>query len=145
MRYKRDNCFLILGQPQLIKEPFRKKYSKKIQNNQNSVSSKIDTFTQASRLQKIEEKRELLYSYIALVMKFGLLILFISSFVNLGFASHHRVKRQVELFSLLSKESEKLQRLRVNFDHLFTIGGEERFLKEQDQWIAPNSVRVIWR
>jgi len=136
---------LILGQTQLIEEPFRKKYSKKIQDNHTSVSSKIDTFTKASKFQKLEEKRELLYSHIALVMKFGLLILFVSSFVNLGLASHHRVKRQVELSSLLLKESEKLQRLRLSFDDLFTIGGERRFLKGQDQWIAPNSVRVIWR
>ena len=136
---------MILGHPQLIEERFRKRYSKKIQDNETSFSSKIDTFTQASKFQKLEEKRELLYSYIALVMKFGLLILFVSSFVNLGLASHHRVKRQVELSSLLEKESEKLQRLRGSFDQLFTIGGEGRFLKGQDQWIAPNSVRVIWR
>ncbi len=136
---------MILGQPQLIEKPFRKKYSKNFQCNQTSLSSKIDTFTQASKFQKLEENRELLYSHIALVMKFGLLILFVSSFVNLGLASHHRVRRQVELSSLLLKESEKLQRLRVSFDQLFTIGGERRFIKGQDQWIAPNSVRVIWR
>ena len=144
-RYKQVNCLSILGQPLLIEEPFRKKYSKDFQANQTSFSSKIDTFTQASKVQKLEEKRELLYSHIALIMKFGLLILFVSSFVNLALASHHRVKRQVELASLLSKESEKLQKLRVSFDQLFTIGGERRFLKGQDQWIAPNSVRVIWR
>ena len=78
-------------------------------------------------------------------MQSGLLILFVSSYLNLCLASHHRVKRQVELSSLLSQESEKLQRLRLGFDNLFTIGGERRFLKGQDQWIAPNSVRVIWR
>ncbi len=134
-----------MGQPQLSEEPFRKKFSKESLVNQSSLSSRIDTFTQAAKFQKLEEKRELFYSYIALVMKFGLLILFVSSFVNLGIASHHRLKRQVELSSLLAKESEKLQRLRVSFDQLFTIGGERRFLKGQDQWIAPNSVRVIWR
>ena len=136
---------MILGHTQLIEEPFRKKYSRNSQGNQISLSPKIDSFTKASKFQILEEKRELLYSHIALVMKFGLLILFVSSFVKLGLASHHRVKRQVELSSLLSKESEKLQRLRVRFDQLFTIGGESRFLKDQDQWIAPNSVRVIWR
>ena len=134
-----------MGQPQLIEERFSKKHSKTNQDNQTSLISKIDAFTKVSQFQKKEEKKELLYSYMALVMKFGLLILFSSSFVNLALASHHRVKRQVELSSLLSKESEKLQRLRVNFDQLFTIGGERRFLKDQDQWIAPNSVRVIWR
>jgi len=28
---------------------------------------------------------------------------------------------------------------------LFTLGGEKRLISEQDQWIAPNRLRVIWR
>ena len=28
---------------------------------------------------------------------------------------------------------------------LFSIGGEKRLISEQDQWIAPNRLRVIWR
>ena len=30
-------------------------------------------------------------------------------------------------------------------DRLFSIGGEKRLISEQDQWIAPNRLRVIWR
>ncbi len=81
----------------------------------------------------------------ALVFKSGLLILFATSLVNLGLASHQRVNRNIELSNLLEKESIKLQRLRLRFDEMFVNGGEKSFLKEQDQWIAPNSVRVIWR
>jgi len=134
-----------LGQPQRIEEPFRRKRSKKISKDIPSVSRKIDAFTQVSEFQKDEFKRELLYSYVGLVLKFGLFILFSTSLVNLGLASHQRVNRNLELSYLLEKESKKLHKLRLRFDEMFTNGGEQSFFKEQDQWITPNSVRVIWR
>ena len=136
---------LILGQPQRIEEPFRRKRSKKINKSNPSVNKKIDAFSQVSEFQKEEVRRELLYSNVGLILKFGLFIVFATSLVNLGLASHQRVNRNLELSYLLEKESKKLHILRRRFDKLFAIGGEESFLKEQDQWIAPNSVRVIWR
>ena len=137
--------YLTLGQPQRIEKPFRRKLSKKNIKSQPSGNKKIDAFTQVSEFQKEEVRRELLYSYVALILKFGLLVVFATSLVNLGLASHQRVNRNLELSYLLEKESKKLQRLRLRFDEIFTNGGEQRFFKEQDQWIAPNSVRVIWR
>ena len=134
-----------MGQPQRIEKPFRRKLSKKISKSQPSGNKMIDAFTQVSEFQKKEIRRELFYSYVALILKFGLLVVFTTSLVNLGLASHQRVNRNLELSYLLEKESKKLDRLKIRFDEMFTIGGEQRFFKEQDQWIAPNSVRVIWR
>ena len=134
-----------MGLSQRIEEPFRRKRSKRISKKHSSVNKKIDAFTQVSEFQKKEVRRELLYSYVALFFKFGLLFVFSISLVNLGLASHQRVNRNLELSYLLEKESKKLHMLRRRFDKLFVMGGEESFLKEQDQWIAPNSVRVIWR
>ncbi len=134
-----------MGQPQRIEEPFRRNRSKKIRKSNPSINKKIDVFTQVSEFQKEEVRRELLYSNVGLILKFGLLIVFTTSLVNLGLASHQRVNRNLELSYLLEKESKKLQKLRLRFDEMFTNGGEQRFLKEQDQWITPNSVRVIWR
>ena len=136
---------MILGQTQRFEEPLRRKRSKKNIKNHPSVNKKIDAFTQVSEFQKEELRRELFYSYGALVLKFGLLFLFGTSLVSLGLASHQRVNRNLELSFLLEKESKKFHRLRLRFDEMFTDGGEQSFFKEQDQWIAPNSVRVIWR
>ena len=136
---------LILGQPQRIEEPFRRKRSKKINKRNPSVNKKIDAFTQVSEFQKEAVRRELLYSNVGLILKFGLFIVVASSLVNLGLASHQRVNRNLELSYLLEKESKKLHKLRLRFDEMFTDGGEQSFFKEQDQWITPNSVRVIWR
>ena len=139
------NFHLILGQPQRIAEPLRRERSRKIRKSIPAANKKIDTFSKVSEFQKEEVKRELLYSYVGLILKFGLLIVFATSLVNLGLASHQRVNRNLELSYLLEKESRKLQKLRLRFDENFTNGGEQSFFKEQDQWITPNSVRVIWR
>ena len=134
-----------MTQPQLIEEPLRRKRSKKLRKCNPSANKKIDVFTQVSEFQKEEVRRELFYSYGALILKFGLLVVFSTSLFNLGLASHQRVNRNLELSYLLEKESKKFYRLRKRFDEMFAIGGEQSFFKEQDQWIAPNSVRVIWR
>ena len=137
--------YLILGNPQRIEEPLRRKHLRKIIKSNPSVNKKVDAFTQVSEFQKDEITRELMYSYVGLILKFGLLIVFATSLVNLGIASHQRVNRNLELSYLLEKESKKLHKLRLRFDEMFTNGGEQSFFKEQDQWITPNSVRVIWR
>ena len=134
-----------MGQPQRIEEQFRRKCSRKISKNIPSANKKIDAFTQVSEFQKEEVRRELLYSNVGLILKFGLFFVFATSLVNLGLASHKRVNRNLELSYLLEKESKKLHKLRLRFDEMFTNGGEQSFFKEQDQWITPNSVRVIWR
>ena len=85
-----------MGQPQRIEEPFRRKRSKKISKCSPSVNKKIDAFTQVSEFQKEEVERELLYSQVGLILKFGLFIVFATSLVNLGLASHQRVNRKLE-------------------------------------------------
>ncbi len=132
-------------QPQRIEAPLRRKRSRKNSKPHLDTNKRIDAFTQVSAFQKEEVRRELFYSYGTLILKFGLLVVFSSSLVNLGLASHQRVQRNLELSYLLEKESKKLHSLRRRFDEMFTNGGEQSFLKEQEQWIAPNSVRVIWR
>ena len=134
-----------MGQTQKIEEPLRRKRLRKISKSHPSENIKVDAFTKVSEFQKEEVRRELFYSYGALILKFGLLVVFSTSLVNLGLASHQRVNRNIELSYLLEKESQKLHRLRRRFDEMFTNGGDQSFFKEQDQWIAPNSVRVIWR
>ena len=135
-----------MGQPQQLEETCKRKRSKKISTRRNcSFNKRIDAFTKVSKFQREEVNRELFYSYGTLILKLGLLLVFATSLVNLGLASHQRVNRNFELSNLLERESNKLQRLRQRFDQMFALGGEKSFFKEQDQWIAPNSVRVIWR
>ena len=108
-------------------------------------TKRVDAATLASSLQLQEQQRDLIYSFIALGMKSGLLVIALLSLVRLGIASYQRVGRYSEISSVLEAQSIKMINLQKRFDTLFTIGGERRLMDEQDQWIAPNRVRVIWR
>ncbi len=110
-----------------------------------SKSQRLDAATLASKLQLQEQQRELIYGVISLVMKFGLLLIGTTSLIKLGISSHQRIGRYSELSSVLRVESGKLIGLKSRFDRFFTIGGDRRFMDENDQWIAPNRRRIIWR
>ena len=112
--------------------------------SQKNIAS-VDAATRASEFQLQEEHRELTYALISLFIKSGLFVIAIASFLNLGIASHQRINRNNEITSVLKAETEKLTRLHLRFDSLFSIGGKGRFMEEQDQWIAPKSRRIIWR
>jgi len=99
----------------------------------------------ASELQLETERRELLCSTLALAVKFGLIGLGAVSLVKLSMAYQQRLDRHSELAAVVDVESAKLHQLQHRFDRLFTLGGDERLMDEQDQWIEPNRLRVIWR
>ena len=120
----------------------RHSYEKSISTLSNK---KVDAATRASEFQLEEEQRELTYALISLFIKSGLLVIAIASFLNLGIASHQRINRNNEITSVLNVETEKLARLHLRFDSLFSIGGKGRLMEEQDQWISPKSRRIIWR
>lgn len=68
-----------------------------------------------------------------------------TSLVRLGGAYRERMDRQGELAAVLQLEEGKLSRARERFDTLFTVGGEQRLIREQNQWIAPDRLRVLWK
>ena len=99
----------------------------------------------AVNIQRREDNIELIYCSLALVMKIGLFTIMSSSLIKLSFASHQRIQKNFELSRVLKYESIKLEKLRLKFDEIFSIGGAQRIIEDQDQLISPNSVRVIWR
>ena len=105
----------------------------------------IDSATLAASIQIQEEKREFLYSLIALAMKACFFLVAAVSVAKLGAASLQRVQRLAEVSSLLTIESQQLIGLQERFDSFYTIGGKERLMDEQDHWIEQDSVRVIWK
>ena len=134
----------------MVRRRPKKRTNPEIPNQQRYKSGykpkeRLDAATIASNLQLQEQQRELAYSTIGLLMKMGLLSLAGLSLVNLGLSSVDRAGRNSELAAELKIESVKLFDLQKRFDRLFTIGGDRRLMDEQDQWIAPNRVRVIWR
>ncbi len=90
------------------------------------------------------ERQELLCSVIGLSVKLGLSILAGLSLMHLAGAYQQRLDRHGELSAILDIEQAKLRKAQERFDQLFTTDGERRLIREQDQWIAPNRLRIVW-
>jgi hypothetical protein len=91
------------------------------------------------------ERRDLHCSLIGLTVKLGLVLMTGVSLVRLATAYQERMDRQGELHAVLQLEQAKLAKARERFDHLFGLEGEQSLIREQDQWIAPNRLRVVWK
>ncbi len=101
---------------------------------------------EAAALQALSsERQELLCSVIGLALKIGLVVVAGVSLVRLASAYQERMERQGELAAVLNLERAKLSKARERFDHLFMVEGEQRLIREQNQWIAPNRLRVVWQ
>jgi len=97
-----------------------------------------------SLLSVSSERQELLCSLIGLLIKASLVGVVAVSLVRLATAYQERMDRQGELSAVLELEAGKLAKARERFDQLFVVDGEQRLIREQNQWIAPNRLRVVW-
>lgn len=89
-------------------------------------------------------RQELICSGIGLTLKLGLSLVAVVSLVRLAGAYQERLDRHGEITAVLEIQKAKLLKARERFDQLFATGGEQRLIEEQDQWIAPNRLRVVW-
>ena len=110
-----------------------------------SSSTAVDAASLAASIQLQTDRRELQCSLMALGVKVGLVVLGCVSILRLSGAYQERLERHGEIDAVVTVETVKLKTLQHRFDRLFSIGGDKRLLSEQDQWIAPNRLRVIWR
>ncbi|MEB3259602.1 MAG: hypothetical protein VKP63_03135 [Cyanobacteriota bacterium] len=92
-----------------------------------------------------EDRREIVCSVIALSVKLGLVVMAGVSLVRLAGAYQARMERQAELTAVLELEKAQLAKARNRFDELFMVAGEQKLIREQSQWIAPNRLRVVWQ
>ena len=99
----------------------------------------------AERINLSSERRELLCSVIGLAVKLGFVAVAGVSLFRLAGAYQQRMERQGEISAVLELQSSRLQKARTRFDQLFITEGEQRLIREQSQWIAPNRMRVVWQ
>ena len=99
----------------------------------------------AASIQLQLDRQELHCCLIALAAKAALILVGCVSVARMSVAYQERLDRHGEIAAVVNLEAKRLETLQNRFDRLFSIGGEKRLLSEQDQWIAPNRLRVIWR
>ena len=94
---------------------------------------------------KRQQKEDNFVSLIFLIIKFSFSLLAIISLIKLGYSSKVRLTRLREIEDSFSYEKYRFNVLSNKFDELFSSEGEQRFMKDQDQIISRDIIRVIWR
>ena len=94
---------------------------------------------------KRQQKQDYFVSLILLIIKICFSILAIISLLKLGYNSKVRLTRLREIQDSFLFEKNRFNVLTNKFDDLFSTEGEQRFMKDQDQIISRDIIRVIWR
>ena len=92
-----------------------------------------------------QQKQENSVSFIFLIIKICFSLLAIISLIKLGYNSKVRLTRLREIQESFVYEKYRFNVLTSRFDDLFSSEGEQRFMKDQDQIISRDIIRVIWR
>jgi hypothetical protein len=67
------------------------------------------------------------------------------SLLKIGYSSKVRLTRLREIKNSYLYEKLRFDDLSSRFDDLISLEGEQRFMKDQDQMISRDIIRVIWR
>ena len=94
---------------------------------------------------KRQQKDDNFVPLIFLIIKISFSLLAIISLIKLGYSSKVRLTRLREIEDSFLHEKYRFIALTDKFDDLFSSEGEQRFMKDQDQIISRDIIRVIWR
>ena len=94
---------------------------------------------------KRQQKHDNFVPLIFLIIKIRFSLLGIISLIKLGYSSKLRLTRLREIEDSFLYEKYRFNDLTDKFDDLFSSEGEQRFMKDQDQIISRDIIRVIWR
>ena len=108
-------------------------------------SSTRDKRSLASAIQLNYEEQEDFVSAVSLGLKVCFSLLAIISLIKIGYSSKVRITRLREIKDSYLYEKSRFDRLSRRFDNLISLEGEQRFMKDQDQMISRDIIRVIWR
>ena len=92
-----------------------------------------------------QKKQENFVSLVFLIIKICFSLLALISLFKLGYSAKVRLTRLREIQDSFLYEKYRFNILSSRFDDLFSAEGEQRFMKDQDQIISRDIIRVIWR
>ena len=98
-----------------------------------------------SAFKKKQKEKENFVVLVLLIIKICFSLLAIISLIKLGYSSKVRLTRLREIQDSFLYEKHRFNVLSSRFDDLFSSEGEQRFMKDQDQIISRDIIRVIWR
>ena len=116
--------------------------------NKNIGDSKIlNNLTEDEFLKKyiVSKKEKDLLSYTYLLLKICFFLLAIISLTKIVNITQLRISRLKEIKDSYVYEQDRFKKLTNRFDNLLSLKGQQRFMKDQDQMISRDVMRVIWR
>ena len=108
-------------------------------------SKSTDKRSLASAIEINYKEQEDFVSSVFLGLKVCFSLLAIVSLVKIGYSSKVRLTRLREIKDSYIYEKSRFDGLSRRFDDLISFEGEQRFMKDQDQMISRDIIRVIWR
>ena len=90
-----------------------------------------------------KEKNLIASSY--LLLKICLFLLAFVSMIKIGNTIQFRISRLKEIKDSYLYEKDRFNKLTKRFDNLLSHQGQQRFMKDQEQMISRDVMRVIWR
>ena len=99
----------------------------------------------ASAIEINSKEKEDFVSSVFLGLKVCFSLLAIVSLFKIGYSSKVRLNRLREIKNSYLFEKSRFDGLSRRFDDLISFEGEQRFMKDQDQVISRDIIRVIWR
>ena len=108
-------------------------------------NTRIDKRSLATAIQLKYEEQEVFVNTVFLGLKICFSLVAVVSLIKIGYASKVRLSRLREIKDSYLYEKSRFERLSRRFDDLISFEGEQRFMKDQDQIISKDIIRVIWR
>ena len=108
-------------------------------------SSSRDKRSLAADIELNYREQEDFVSSVFLGLKICFSLLAIVSLLKIGYSSKVRLTRLKEIKDSYLYEKLRFDDLSSRYDDLISFEGEQRFMKDQDQMISRDIIRVIWR
>ena len=111
----------------------------------HSKSIRIEKRSLASAIELNYKEQEDFVSSVFLGLKVCFTLLAMVSLIKIGHSSKVRLTRLREIKESYLYDKSRFDGLSRRFDDLISLEGEQRFMKDQDQMISRDIIRVIWR
>ena len=118
-----------------------------ISNNYFEGSDLINNLNEDEFLKRniILKKEKNLLTSTYLLLKVCLFLLAVINLIKIGHITQLRILRLKEIKDSYVYEKDRFKKLTNRFDNLLSHQGQQRFMKDQDQMISRDVMRVIWR
>ena len=116
--------------------------NKYVENSKIVHNLNKDEFRRKNIVSK-KEKDLLATTY--LLLKICLFLLAFISLIKIVNITQLRISRLKEIKNSYLYEKDRFKTLTNSFDNLLSLQGQQRFMKDQDQMISRDVMRVIWR